>query len=158
MGMSKISSEDVSAALREVADNADQYSTLFDVLRDPEKRKNIDAVLAAGFGAAVELQKDAASVVPVVREIGSVVRDGTQTSEFKMASVVGRVLTIVAILAPVIEAFLSVLENAPAFAGNSLWVTGGSIVLKTLLAIAYGNGRSKVKVAAATMLGEVVKR
>lgn len=156
--MSKISSEDISAALREIAENSDQYATLLSIVRDPEKRKNLDSVLAAGLGAALELQKDAATVIPVVREIGSVVRDGTQTSEFKMASIVGRVLTIVAILAPVIEALLSVLENAPDFAGNSLWVTGVSITLKTLLAVSYGNGRSKIKVAAAEMLGAAVKR
>lgn len=138
----------VREAVAEVADNADEYVDLIKVLRNPEARKNLPLVLKEATEALQEGVKDYRAVAPAAQNVTQALRSGTGTSEFRAMSFVSKVLTVVALVAPGLEAALYALQDTAIFNGNSVWVTMVATILKALLAGNYATGRTRIKTAA----------
>lgn len=141
--------EHVEEAARELIENASEYGDLIKALRE---KKPADEIIKELGEAITEGVSDYRKAAPAIRETTQILRDGASTSEFKMYSAVNRVLTIVAILAPVIEGILAVYQanmgDNPSF-GGSMIVTGVSVFLKTFIADRYNKGRVVIKQQAA---------
>lgn len=90
-------------------------------------------------------------ISPEIQAILEALRDGGSTSEYSFYKAVSRILTMVAVFSPVIEAVLALVEarmgETPSF-GASLVVTVASVTLKTVMAERYMKSRSSIKEAA----------
>lgn len=143
--MSTLTVDEIEAALEELRDNSEEYTEFFDLLKNPSGRRNLPAIIKEGIGAFNEAKKDYATVAPVVTDATNALRQGIGTSEFKAASAVTKVLTVVGAAAPLLEVLQSLLANSTLFDGNSLWVTIASLILKALIAMKYSDDRTKLK-------------
>lgn len=138
--------EEIKAALAEISRNGDSYKYLLDLIatkeRDPVK------LISASSQAVQEAQKDISAILPVVMSTASSIKEGVETSEFKMASVFGKVLMLIMILAPVIDGFAAYMEAG--HFGTGMIVSGVAAVLKALVTVSYINSRKDIKIASAS--------
>ena len=136
--------EMVESALREIAAAPEQYRDLIAILNDPEKRKDVGALMTQIGKSVSHVRQSSRVIVPALRDSAGVLRSGVNTSEFKAMSWVQKFLTLIAIAAPGLEAFLALTQEMQ-FSGNSMWVTGVSAFLKALLSGVYTVGRTAIK-------------
>lgn len=137
--------QDVEEAFREVLDNKDEY---WDVVQAIRGKRPIRSIIAESGEAFAEASRDYEVLAPVVANTTRALRDGASTSEFKMMSAVNKVLTIVAILAPVIEGGIAAYQatnGGDPNVGGSFILTGISVFLKTFIADRYAKGRVLIK-------------
>jgi hypothetical protein len=147
--------EQAQQAAAELMDNAGEYVDLIRAIR--EKRPTAEIVKELGE-VMVEGSEDLKVLLPAIMNTQRALRDGVDTSEYKMYSWVNRILTIVALLAPVIEGCLAAWQTAhgqDSSFGGSMIVTGLSVFLKTVIADRYNKGRVLIKQQAARSPFEV---
>lgn len=146
---------EVEAAAYEMFQNPDQY---WDVVQAVRAKRPV-SVITKEIGEAIrEAGRDMEVLAPVIENTTRALRDGSSTSEFKMMSAVNKILSIVAILAPVIEGSIAAYQathGEPTSFGSSMILTGVSVFLKTFIADRYAKGRVSIKQAAAQLPFEV---
>lgn len=140
--------DSIGAALQELASNPQEYWELIEAVR---KKKPMSEIVRELGGAVAEASSDLEVLIPAIDNVRDALRTGTSTSEYRIFSGVNKVLTVIAILSPVIEAVVAVFEarmgGDPSF-GASLAVSTVSIGLKSLLSERYTQARTALKRAA----------
>lgn len=129
-------------------------SAMMELARNPLANAEIIRRLAGidvPSGDAVSGEGLDRRISPEIQAILEALRDGGSTSEYSFYKAVSRILTMVAVFSPVIEAVLALVEarmgETPSF-GASLVVTVASVTLKTVMAERYMKSRSSIKEAA----------
>lgn len=133
----------VEKAIKELAANSGVYVDLIHALSS--KQKDPAAISVAFADALKEAGKDASVVIPLVTGVIDSAKEGTQTSEFKMASTVNRVLMYIALIYPFIDGIISLLDGTRF--GKSIYVSVIAIFCKACVTIYYTSSRTRVKVA-----------
>lgn len=128
-------------AIEELMSNREEYSPLIEAIRQKKPKEEIAAAIAPALGEAI---RDARAAIPAVKGVVTSIKDGSSTSEFKLMSKVNQILTILIILAPVMEAILVFMSKSDSF-GGSLIVSGLMGGVKALLAMKYEHSRSVLK-------------
>lgn len=132
--------EAVEKLIRELDEDSEVYKRIVKALAE---RRLGDA--AGDIPAAIkEVQEDYQAASPVVGDTINALKAGVATSEFKMSSAINRILSIIAILAPVLEGVMNYLEQTN-LGGSSFIVTGLAIVLKAIITLNYTRGRVALK-------------
>jgi hypothetical protein len=134
----------LEAAIAELTTNMSEYKDVIQVLADPVKRKNLVLVGTEAFGAVQEARKDIPAAMSVVSTIKDAVREGTGTSEFQAMSTLMKVLSTLAILAPVLEAVMAVVEKTP-MGAQGWYITGIAVGAQTLISGLYTLQRTFLK-------------
>ncbi len=140
----------MQSAVQELADNAHLYGDIIDALaarnKNPRDVMALVRLLAVGK-QAVSVAQD---ISPAIQQVGSALKAGVETSEFKMANTFSKVAMLVAILAPLIDGVVSQLQHTSF--GSSMWLTALSLVAHSFTTVNYTNSRTKVKEAQAAAL------
>lgn len=139
----------VREAMRALAENPGEYVDVINALR---QGKPASVILKELAEATEEASVDLEAVTPAIKETTQALRAGVHTSEFQMSSGVNRILTVMAILFPILEAFAEVYGRpaggAPGQFGDSMWVSGALLMMKTYLTQRYVSLRENLKKAA----------
>ena len=133
----------INEAISQLINEPEKYYGVILALRE---KKSAGEVLQRVGDAISEIGKDLPAVTVAAKETIHSIRSGVETSEFKMASATNKVLTIIACLAPLLDAVMVAIEqNGGEMFGNSLWLSGVSIALKVFITDRYSTARENLK-------------
>lgn len=136
--------DEIKAALDEISSDSNNYDYLLALIK--QKERDPYKLLSASGAAIQEARRDVSELLPVITQTASAIKDGIDTTEFKMASTFGKILTIVMLLAPVADGVVAYIDAG--HFGTGMIVSAVAAALKTLVTISYINSRKEIKVAA----------
>lgn len=119
----------VQAAVAELLKRPEVYVALQKALNDPNR--TVASVRAALEEVAKEVKVDMDAVLPVITKVMEDLNQGVKSPQFINGSTTSKVLLIVSVLAPVIDALVMALQGT-AF-GNSVWVTVTAMIVRAIV-------------------------
>lgn len=138
-----IDHEDLQHAFDEIARNKEVYTDLVKELSS--RNRSAVGVIQNLIPVSQEVIRDYKAVAPAVTEIVKEIKAGVNTSEYKMASGVNKLLMFITLLAPALDAASSYFQHTTF--GSSLWVTALGMLAKAAVTVNYTSARAKVKSA-----------
>lgn len=136
---------DEKGEVAQVLAHSKDYAALLKEIRTLLQQKDTVGVLEAVGEVAPKVQQDVETLAPIVSRSVTAIKEGIHTSEWKMADTLNKFLTIVSLLAPLLDGIVTVLHQGTF--GGGIAVTCVAVILKAIITVSYVSNRSKVKLS-----------